>query len=159
MRRALRWLSEAWGFGPVFAVQALLLAYSALHEMDAASERQAAEMSTEGTRQCVNCGDHLSDVGWIFDPCPASEDGDHSEASERQRNAAYSLGCQHGRLVPLAAPYGDLNDAGSADLMTELGETEATTEANYDERVSLLAAYVRGWEKTSGRNYERQVAR
>ena len=73
--------------------------------------------------------------------------------AEAQRNAAFRLGCRHGRS-PAGAPYGDLNDAGSADLMTALGEVDPTTEANHADRVSLLAAYVRGWEKTSGRSYE-----
>ena len=40
MKRLARWLRVQWGLGPVFAVEAVLLAHSALREMDEASERQ-----------------------------------------------------------------------------------------------------------------------
>ena len=43
-----------------------------------------------------------------------------------------------------AAPYGDLADSGSADLMTALGETSATTELNQGYRLALCEAYAAG---------------
>jgi hypothetical protein len=64
---------------------------------------------------------------------------------------ARELGAQHG--AEDTAPYGDLDDAGSGDLMTELGETSDTTEDNYGYRVGLLDAYRDAWEKAAGRFY------
>lgn len=33
------------------------------------------------TRLCAGCGDELTDVEWLFDPCPEDEDGSHRAAS------------------------------------------------------------------------------
>lgn len=38
--------------------------------------------SVEGRTQCIRCGDYLTDVQWLFDPCPESDDGSHEEAGE-----------------------------------------------------------------------------
>jgi len=96
----------------------------------------------------VNDQDVLDLIRWGSDGGPPP--------GKRQRSEAYRLGCQHGRAGD--APFGDLWDVGSADLMTALGETDDTTDANYEQRVSLLDAYRRGWEKTSGRDYQAVVA-
>ena len=64
---------------------------------------------------------------------------------------ARELGSDHGRAGE--APFGDLDDAGSGDLMTELGEAGDTTEDNYGYRVGLLNAYRDAWEAVAGRYY------
>ena len=64
---------------------------------------------------------------------------------------AADLGREHGAQGN--APYGDLDDAGSGDLMTALGETGDTTDDNYGYRVDLLNAYRDAWEKAAGRYY------
>ena len=65
--------------------------------------------------------------------------------------AAAQLGTEHGSEG--SAPFGDLDDAGSGDLMTALGETGETTDANFGYRVSLLDAYRDAWEAAAGRYY------
>ncbi len=40
MRRAARWLREQWGYGPVFALHAILPALTALDEVRQAKETQ-----------------------------------------------------------------------------------------------------------------------
>lgn len=64
---------------------------------------------------------------------------------------AADLGREHGGQG--TAPFGDLGDAGSGDLMTALGETGDTTDGNYGYRVDLLDAYREAWEKAAGRYY------
>ena len=64
---------------------------------------------------------------------------------------ARELGIKHARAGE--APFGDLDDAGSGDLMTALGETGDTTDDNYGYRVDLLNAYREAWEKAAGRFY------
>jgi hypothetical protein len=61
------------------------------------------------------------------------------------------LGAEHGHAV--IAPYGDLDDAGSADLMTALGETGPTTAENHDWRAKLAADYGFAWQYAAGRDY------
>ena len=68
-------------------------------------------------------------------------------AAERARNEAWQLGIRHGRAG--IDPFGDLNDAGSALLMDELGETSPTTADNHAHRVALCDAYTRGLERDS----------
>jgi hypothetical protein len=34
------------------------------------------------TRRCRKCGEDLDDIGWYFDPCPADDEGSHSEARQ-----------------------------------------------------------------------------
>jgi hypothetical protein len=64
---------------------------------------------------------------------------------------ARTLGRIHGHGS--VTPYGDLADAGSADLMTALGETGWTTEENFPRRLAMLDAYREGWEQEAGRYY------
>ena len=64
---------------------------------------------------------------------------------------ARRLGATHGRAG--IAPYGDLDDAGSADLMTALGETGPTTADNHDWRAKLTADYGFAWQYAAGRDY------
>ena len=69
-----------------------------------------------------------------------------------QTGEARRLGTTHGRAG--IAPYGDLDDAGSADLMTALGETGWTTEANHGWRSQLCDAYTTAWEAAAGCAYD-----
>lgn len=69
-----------------------------------------------------------------------------------QIDEARRLGTTHGRTG--IAPYGDLDDAGSADLMTALGETGWTTEANHGWRGQLCDAYTTAWEAAAGCAYD-----
>jgi hypothetical protein len=55
---------------------------------------------------------------------------------------ARALGIEHGAAN--MRPYGDLDDSGSADLMTALGETAPTTARNHPRRVRLIEAYEAG---------------
>jgi hypothetical protein len=64
---------------------------------------------------------------------------------------ARRLGAKHGHAG--IAPYGDLDDAGSADLMTVLGETGPTTADNHDWRAKLTADYGVAWQYAAGRYY------
>ena len=52
---------------------------------------------------------------------------------------AAALGRQHREYG--IAPYGDLDDGGSAHLMDELGETSETTEENWCQRIAMCEAY------------------
>jgi hypothetical protein len=52
---------------------------------------------------------------------------------------AAALG-RHHRQAGLA-PYGDMQDEGSALLMNDLGQTEATSDDNYPERLAACDAY------------------
>ena len=54
-------------------------------------------------------------------------------------NRAAALGSQHREHG--IAPYGDLDDGGSACLMNELGETSETTEENWCQRIAMCEAY------------------
>ena len=40
-------------------------------------------MTAEETQECLNCGDELNDIGWLFDPCPASPDGSGDHTASR----------------------------------------------------------------------------
>lgn len=64
---------------------------------------------------------------------------------------ARRLGAAHGRAG--IAPYGDLDDAGSADLMTALRETGPTTAGNFDWRAKLALDYMTSWQYGAGRPY------
>lgn len=64
---------------------------------------------------------------------------------------AADLGREHGRQG--SAPFGDLDDAGSGDLMTVLGEAGETTDGNFGERLAMLDAYRDAWESAAGRFY------
>jgi hypothetical protein len=66
-----------------------------------------------------------------------------------QIGEAGRLGTTHGQAG--IAPYGDLGDA---DLMTALGETGWTTEANHDWRSQLCDAYRTAWESAAGCAYD-----
>lgn len=35
--------------------------------------------SEDTTTRCRKCGDDLYDIGWLFDPCPEDEDGEHQQ--------------------------------------------------------------------------------
>jgi hypothetical protein len=70
---------------------------------------------------------------------------------QQQEDEARRLGRTHAHQGD--APYGDLDDAGSADLMTALGETDDTTAENHNWRRMLCAYYMDGWEQAAGRNY------
>ena len=48
---------------------------------------------------------------------------------------------RRGLTGPRAAPFGDLDDDGSAALMDALGETGPTTQDNHAHRVRLVTAY------------------
>jgi hypothetical protein len=69
-----------------------------------------------------------------------------------QIGEARRLGTTHGQAG--IAPYGDLDDAGSADLMTALGETGWTTEANHAWRGQLCGIYRTAWEAAAGCAYD-----
>jgi hypothetical protein len=70
----------------------------------------------------------------------------------KQIGEARRLGTTHGRAG--TNPYGDLDDGGSADLMTAFGETGWTTEANHGWRGQLCDAYTTAWEAAAGRTYD-----
>jgi len=70
---------------------------------------------------------------------------------EGTEDGARTLGRRHGRAE--VAPFGDLADAGSADLMTALGETGGTGNENLQRRLALLGAYREEWENQAGRPY------
>ena len=68
--------------------------------------------------------------------------------------SARMLGALHAQVRGGGAtPYGDLADEGSARLMTKLGETGPTTDANFPGRLAMLDAYREGWEQAAGRFY------
>jgi hypothetical protein len=69
-----------------------------------------------------------------------------------QTGEARRLGTTHGRAG--IAPYGDLDDAGSAGLMTALGETGWTTGANHGWRGQLCDTYRAAWEAAAGCAYD-----
>jgi hypothetical protein len=75
---------------------------------------------------------------------------------DEQATEARRLGREHASARQ--APYGDLDDGGSADLMTALGETDETTAENWDHRRRLCAAYMDGWEAAAGYTYGGQPA-
>lgn len=79
------------------------------------------------TRSCPGCSP-ASPCG----PCRA-------EVEAGQLAAARSLGAKH--RAAIFSPYGDLGDGDDALLMTVLGETGPTTEANHAHRTRLLDAY------------------
>jgi hypothetical protein len=72
------------------------------------------------------------------------------EARQEKDSAAMARAAELGREHAEAeiTPYGDLEDAGSALLMTDLGQTEPT-DANHPTRLAMLDAYTRAREAAS----------
>lgn len=68
---------------------------------------------------------------------------------------ARALGIEHGAAN--MAPYGDLDDAGSALLVDALGETSPTTARNHLRRAGLIKAYEAG--QLDARNVGRMCVR
>ena len=89
---------------------------------------------TEGTvwvaPYSLNCAEH----GWIVSRRTVEECG-----TEGRQHIAVELGAAH--RAAGTAPFGDLDDTGSALLMDALGETGPTTEGNHPGRVALVDAY------------------
>jgi hypothetical protein len=88
-------------------------------------------------------------------PARSTEDRQEEEDLAAISRAA-ELGREHAEAG--VTPYGDLEDAGSAVLMTDLGQTEPTTGANHPARLAMLDAYTRAREaaRAGGRTPDRE---
>lgn len=63
----------ACGLAPTW-LAAIVLAFDALREMNAASSSQTGDLPD---RACAACGETLDHVAWVMDPCRATDSGYH----------------------------------------------------------------------------------